>query len=169
MPCWPRTTDDVRDAIARAEALTARAGQRDFLAISAAFKRIKNILRQAEEKGEHFSYLAEGGRLFADLVQTEEKTLINAFIEVAAKVDVSAPSEPTAKPLAAIATLRPAVDAFFDKVMVLDPDPQCAKCAAGTDPGHARRVLRHRRLQRDCDGIAGSEGLCSHRKLRRDS
>ena len=42
--------DDVRDAIARAEALTAVRGSEDFAAISAAFKRIKNILRQAEEK-----------------------------------------------------------------------------------------------------------------------
>ena len=43
--------DDVRDAIARAEALTAVRGSQDFAAVSAAFKRIKNILRQAEEKG----------------------------------------------------------------------------------------------------------------------
>ncbi len=43
--------DDVRDAIARAEALTAARGSEDFAAVSAAFKRIKNILRQAEEKG----------------------------------------------------------------------------------------------------------------------
>ena len=43
--------DDVRDAIARAEALTAARQSADFAAISAAFKRIKNILRQAEEKG----------------------------------------------------------------------------------------------------------------------
>ena len=42
--------DDVRDAIARAEALTAVRGSEDFAAVSAAFKRIKNILRQAEEK-----------------------------------------------------------------------------------------------------------------------
>ncbi len=42
--------DDVRDAIARAEALTAVRGSEDFAAISAAFKRIKNILRQAAEK-----------------------------------------------------------------------------------------------------------------------
>jgi len=45
--------DDVRDAIARAEALTAARESADFAAISAAFKRIKNILRQAEEK--HFA------------------------------------------------------------------------------------------------------------------
>ena len=43
--------EDVGDAIARAEALTVARESADFAAISAAFKRIKNILRQAEEKG----------------------------------------------------------------------------------------------------------------------
>ncbi len=43
--------DDVRDAIARAEALTAARASADFEAVSAAFKRINNILRQAAEKG----------------------------------------------------------------------------------------------------------------------
>ena len=43
--------DDVRDAIARAEASQRARESADFAAISAAFKRIKNILRQAEEKG----------------------------------------------------------------------------------------------------------------------
>ena len=42
--------DDVRDAIARAEALTAVRASDDFAAVSAAFKRIKNILRQASEE-----------------------------------------------------------------------------------------------------------------------
>ncbi len=41
--------DDIRDAIARAEALTAVRGSEDFIAISASFKRMKNILRQAAE------------------------------------------------------------------------------------------------------------------------
>ena len=42
--------DDVRDAIARAEALTAVRASDDFAAVSVAFKRIKNILRQAARK-----------------------------------------------------------------------------------------------------------------------
>ena len=42
--------DDVRDAIARAEALTAVRGSADFAAISAAFKRIKNILRRPRKR-----------------------------------------------------------------------------------------------------------------------
>ena len=44
--------NDVRDAVARAEAVTAVRGSEDFAAVSAAFKRMKNILAQAEEKGE---------------------------------------------------------------------------------------------------------------------
>jgi glycyl-tRNA synthetase beta chain len=43
-------SDDVRDAIARADALTAVRGSEDFAAVSAAFKRIKNIVHQATEK-----------------------------------------------------------------------------------------------------------------------
>ena len=44
--------NDVRDAVARAEAVTAVRGSDDFAAVSAAFKRMKNILAQAKEKGE---------------------------------------------------------------------------------------------------------------------
>ncbi len=40
----------VTDAIARAQALTKVRGSDDLVAISTAFKRIKNILRQAEAK-----------------------------------------------------------------------------------------------------------------------
>ena len=45
-------SDDVVDAIARAEAVTKVRGSEDFDSISAAFKRIKNILRQARESEE---------------------------------------------------------------------------------------------------------------------
>ena len=44
--------NDVRDAVARAEAVTAVRGSEDFAAVSAAFKRMKNILAQAAEKGD---------------------------------------------------------------------------------------------------------------------
>ena len=43
--------DDVRDAIARAEALTAARASADFEAMSAAFKRIKNILAAGGGEG----------------------------------------------------------------------------------------------------------------------
>jgi glycyl-tRNA synthetase beta chain len=116
--------DDVRDVIARAEALTKVRGSEDFLAISAAFKRIKNIVRQAEEKSEVFSYSSEGGKLFGELVEPEEKALIKAFEEVAGRVTALREKRDYLAAVEAIATLRPAVDAFFDKVMVMAPDPK---------------------------------------------
>jgi glycyl-tRNA synthetase beta chain len=109
--------DDVRDAIARAEALTAARESADFAAISAAFKRIKNILRQAEEKG-----FAIGSPKDVKLAP-EAQQLSDAAAALAPQVVKLREQRAYGKALAAIATLRPVVDAFFDKVMVLDPDP----------------------------------------------
>ncbi len=109
--------NDVRDAIARAQALTAVRGSEDFAAISAAFKRIKNILRQAEEKK-------------LDIGTSDQVNLAPEAQQLAAAADFLAPkvailreARDYQQALAEIATLRPVVDAFFDKVMVLDPDP----------------------------------------------
>ena len=55
--------------------------------------------------------------------------------------------------LALIATLRPVVDAFFDKVMVLDPDEKVRGAHLALIDEVLRELLRHRGLQRDCDGI----------------
>jgi glycyl-tRNA synthetase beta chain len=109
--------DDVRDAIARAEALTAVRGSEDFAAISAAFKRIKNILRQAEEKK-----FVIGS---ADSIQLapQAQDLKDAAAFLAPKVAVLREQRAYIPALTEIASLRPVVDAFFDKVMVLDPDP----------------------------------------------
>ena len=109
--------DDVRDAIARAEALAAARKSADFAAISAAFKRIKNILRQAEEK--HFALGSpKAVKLAAEAQQLADAAA--ALVPVVAKLRQQRAYN---EALAAIATLRPVVDAFFDKVMVLDNDP----------------------------------------------
>jgi glycyl-tRNA synthetase beta chain len=109
--------DDVRDAIARAEALTAVRGSEDFRAISAAFKRIKNILRQAEEK--QFAIGSAGDvRLSVEAWQFSA-----AAAALAPEVAKLRRQRAYVEALALIATLRPDVDTFFDKVMVLDPDP----------------------------------------------
>jgi glycyl-tRNA synthetase beta chain len=108
--------DDVRDAIARAEALTEARESEDFAAISAAFKRIKNILRQAEEKG-----FALGSPQDVKLAP-EAQQLADAAAALAPEVAALRKLRFYGQALEAIATLRPVVDAFFDKVMVLDPD-----------------------------------------------
>ena len=113
-------SNDVRDAIARAEALTAVRGSEDFVAVSASFKRIKNILRQAIEKGDPL----RDGEISEDaLVLPEERTLLAASSALAAKVTALREQRNYIAALEAVATLRPAVDAFFDKVMVMDPEP----------------------------------------------
>jgi glycyl-tRNA synthetase beta chain len=109
--------DDVRDAIARSEALTAARESTDFAAISAAFKRIRNILRQAEEKGFEIGSPKSNG------LAPEAQQLYHAAAALAPKVAKLRLVRAYGEALALIATLRPTVDAFFDKVMVLDPDP----------------------------------------------
>jgi glycyl-tRNA synthetase beta chain len=108
--------ENVRHTIARAEALTAARESADFAAISAAFKRIKNILRQAEEKG-----FAVGSAQDVTL-SPEAQQLSDAAAALAPEVAKLREERNYSQALAAIATLRPVVDAFFDKVMVLDPD-----------------------------------------------
>jgi len=108
-------SDDVRDAIARAKALTAARASADFEAVSAAFKRINNILRQAAEKG-----FVVGS---PDAVKAPEaQKLKDAAAALAPEVAKLRQERNYGEALGKIATLRPVVDAFFDKVMVLDPD-----------------------------------------------
>jgi glycyl-tRNA synthetase beta chain len=108
--------DDVRDAIARSEALTAARASADFEAVSAAFNRINNILRQAAEKG--FAV----GSPDAVSLSSEAKKLKDAAAALAPEVAKLRRERNYGDALGKIATLRPVVDAFFDKVMVLDPD-----------------------------------------------
>jgi glycyl-tRNA synthetase beta chain len=124
--------DDVRDAIARAEALTVVRGSEDFAAIAAAFKRIKNILRQAEEKG-----FAVGSANDAKLAD-EALRLASAAAALAPDVARLREQRAYSDALALIATLRPVIDTFFDKVMVLDPDEKIR----GAHLGLIAEVLR---------------------------
>ncbi len=113
-------TSDVRDAVARAEAVSRMRESPDFLAVSAAFKRMKNILEQAEAKGELLG--PAGGMADASTVP-EQQALQTAFVDVRGRVETSVAAREYAEALEAMATLRPAVDGFFEKVMVMDPDP----------------------------------------------
>jgi glycyl-tRNA synthetase beta chain len=124
--------DDVRDAIARAGALTAARESEDFAAISAAFKRIKNILRQAEEKG-----FAIGSPKDVTLA-SEAQQLADAAALLTPEVDALRKLRFYGQALEAIATLRPVVDAFFDKVMVLDPDEKVRGAHLGLIDGVLR-------------------------------
>ncbi|WP_158749452.1 glycine--tRNA ligase subunit beta [Acidobacterium sp. S8] len=111
--------EDVRDAMAGAEALTAVRGSEDFAAISAAFKRMKNILRQASEKG-----LPAGGVVNDQLLTDQaERALFDRANTLAPEVEKLRAARKYQEALEQIATLRPHVDLFFDKVMVMVDDP----------------------------------------------
>jgi len=110
--------DDVRDAIARAEALTAVRGSEDFAAISAAFKRMKNIVRQAAEKG----VASDGAVRDTLLADTAERELHEESGRLAPVVESLRSEHKYREALEQIATLRPHVDLFFDKVMVMVDD-----------------------------------------------
>ena len=115
-------SNDVRDAIARAVALTAVRGSEDLAAIAAAFKRIKNILRQAVEKG-----LLRAGEDIGPsgtnlLREPAEKSLREESMRLACIVEQLLREKEYRTALERIASLRPHVDLFFDKVMVMDED-----------------------------------------------
>jgi glycyl-tRNA synthetase beta chain len=84
----------------------------DFEPLAASFKRIKNILKQASVTS--WAYVDE-----AKLVDGPETELFAAFIELRSKTENA---ESYHDKLVLIATLRPKVDLFFDKILVNDPD-----------------------------------------------
>jgi glycyl-tRNA synthetase beta chain len=111
--------NDVRDAVARAEAVTAVRGSEDFAAVSAAFKRMKNILAQAEEKGIQPEWHSPSGSAVAPALAELEYAAEEARVRID---DLSRRHEYT--PLfQTVAGLRRHVDRFFDEVMVMDPNP----------------------------------------------
>jgi glycyl-tRNA synthetase beta chain len=106
----------VTDAIARAQALTQVRGSDDLLAISTAFKRIKNILRQAEAKQDGDSIASEY------LIEPAEQRLYAEAARVAPEVEALRARQEYGEALERVATLRPAIDSFFDQVMVMAPE-----------------------------------------------
>ena len=108
----------VTDAVARAQALTRVRGSDDLVAISTAFKRIKNILRQAEEKQDRYGDTIAS----QDLTQEAEQRLYAETLRVAPQVEALRARQEYLRALESIATLRPAIDNFFDQVMVMTPE-----------------------------------------------
>ncbi len=111
----------VTDAIARAQALTKVRGSDDLVAISTAFKRIKNILRQAEAKQDGDSIASEY------LVEPAEQRLYAEAAKVAPEVEALRARQEYGEALERVATLRPVIDAFFDQVMVMAPEAHLRK------------------------------------------
>ena len=137
--------DDVLDAVARAEAVAAvrnasASATSDFAAVSAAFKRMKNILAQAKEKG-----IAAADGVDASLLsEPTERALAGRSGDLAARVNSLRAEKRYTEALEQIATLRPQVDAFFDAVMVMAPEPEM----------RANRLALLEKVLADFSGIA---------------
>jgi glycyl-tRNA synthetase beta chain len=110
---------DTADAWARLAAVRDVRGLPDFGPLSMAFKRVANVLKQAEKKGD----LIEGSPQ-TDLFRSEAESGLAAQTAL-----VSDRSDPLLKArdyagyLSALVPLRAPVDAFFAQVVVMDPDP----------------------------------------------
>src|SRR6266849_3796464 len=111
-------SDDVVDAAARAEAVSKVRGSADFESISSAFKRMKNILHQAAEKTKVIAMRVDP----AGLQEESEKELAALIPQTVATVKKLRSARNYEAALLEIAKLRPAIDTFFDKVMVMVDD-----------------------------------------------
>ncbi len=106
------------DAQARAEAMEALRGGEDFEALSAAAKRIRNILAKSATAADW-----EAGEVVPELLtEIQEKDLYEAYGRVAGEVELRRTGREYQRALEEISTLRPVVDRFFDKVLVMAED-----------------------------------------------
>jgi glycyl-tRNA synthetase beta chain len=110
--------NDVVDAVSRAEAVKQVMHLPEFQAIGAACKRIRNILRQAGEKGIAPAANVEALANSAE----EEKALIGYLKDTGAKVEQARGKKEYLEALRLLSTAREPVDKFFDKVMVMVDD-----------------------------------------------
>jgi glycyl-tRNA synthetase beta chain len=107
------------DVAERAQALEKIRDTADFEALSAAAKRIKNILAKSASAADW-----QPGEVDAALLKAgEEKALYKSAVEVEREVEKHRVEANYERALKGIAQLRQPVDLFFDKVLVMAEDP----------------------------------------------
>jgi glycyl-tRNA synthetase beta chain len=117
-------SDDLLLITRRVAALSRFLDTDDGKSLLAGYKRAANILRAEEKKdGEGAFAGAADLQLIADAGLIEEKALAVALSQATPAAEAAVAKEDYEGAMAALADLRPAVDAFFDKVTVNDPDP----------------------------------------------
>jgi glycyl-tRNA synthetase beta chain len=112
--------DNVPDALARAQAIAKVREAEAFAAISIAFKRSKNILRQAGEKG----FTVPGSLDGLAISDEGDLRLQTAMLEVLHPFREYVNQARYDEALNEMAKLRSAIDYFFDHVMVMVDDEQ---------------------------------------------
>ncbi|HUJ41015.1 MAG TPA: glycine--tRNA ligase subunit beta [Candidatus Acidoferrales bacterium] len=111
-------SDDLVDLADRLEALHRVRPTENFPPLAAAFKRIRNILEKSAAK-EAIPDAPDPAHFAAE----EERALHSAAQETAHAAAQFRQAHQYQPALARIAALRPAVDRFFDKVLVMAEDP----------------------------------------------
>ena len=105
------------DFDARLKALSAFLELPEAASLTAANKRIANILRKTGEK-------PDGEVIVETLREEAEVRLFDAMRSLRGAVSAATAQREYANALGRLAQLRPAIDAFFDQVMVMDEDPK---------------------------------------------
>lgn len=110
--------DHLGDVERRLDAVKAVRPTENFEPVAASFKRIQNILKQA-------NFLANGAHVALYRCSDEpEQALLEAYLRLRDQLEQRAERSDYRGALEDVAALRPVVDRFFDKVLVNDPDTQ---------------------------------------------
>jgi glycyl-tRNA synthetase beta chain len=114
-----RDDDDILRILSRAEALKGLVESEAGQNLLTAYKRAQNILRIEEKKdGPH------SGPVDETLLALPEEKALNAALDAAeTEVRQRLAQENFGPAMSALAALRPPVDAFFDRILVNDPEP----------------------------------------------
>ncbi|MBI5554325.1 MAG: glycine--tRNA ligase subunit beta [Elusimicrobia bacterium] len=116
---------EVHNTLKRAQALQELRPLPDFEPIAAGFKRANNILKQARDKNLVDEVLDEGEKLDEGrLAEEAEKQLYRKFIEIKAEAEQYLGKGDYTEALRRLVSLRPDIDTFFNKVMVMVEDRQ---------------------------------------------
>ncbi len=104
-------------ALSRARALERVRDSEDFVALAAAAKRTRNIRKSADT-----AEILEGRADPALFVEDPERELYAAYQSLSQRIEQLSESGGFEEAFRAMATIRPHVDRFFDKVLVMTED-----------------------------------------------
>jgi len=112
--------DNPYDCLERLRAIAAIRSGADFEAVAQGFKRIKNILSEPGLEISTESLPIDPALFESD----EERSLAAAVQAIQPKVRRAVATRTYARAFELMASLRPAIDLFFDKVLVMAEDPK---------------------------------------------
>jgi glycyl-tRNA synthetase beta chain len=112
--------DDLGDAVERVDAVKAIRDTKNFAPLAASFKRIRNILEKSAGKGDR----GQGAVRQELLKEAAELQLFTVAQRIGEEATRFKKEKKYRKALEKISELRPAVDFFFDKVMVMVEDEE---------------------------------------------